>query len=613
MIDDLSTWVAAAARDSVPPDAAKSVIEWAQKNVRLPGSARSEKYDASITPWTNEPLEMACSGEAKVITFIKPVQGGGSVAGEVAICYWLATESGGDVQYNWNDDGKAKDRWDKRFERILRACPAVMVRAPKDDKIAGKMKKCLWLFPHCNLTVQGVFQPNNLTSDSIRFQVNEELHSWESGRLAQAYGRTTAVWNYVIFNISNGGNNNDQLHVAMMEGTNQQWEVPCSGCGKFHVMRTKWDENHPELGGLRYNSDKCKYDDGSYNYKRLERTIRYQFPCGHQISDDRFERRKMSLGGRYGKPRNRGAKLENRSYSLEAVSVDYIPWIKLIQEKHTALKALRLGDPEPYMRYIKDRECGFWDDDDRPVLGTIVLNEELKKAREGLPDRIARLAALDRQMGNKNKGELPHWWVVIRDVRANGDSRLVWEGKCLTDEDAADTTVRHDVPPVAVVCDSGDDTTHVYNFCLKHGFNAIKGSGEASFASDGGVRRIFSSAKPLYLMANLPTPTRDNPHEEPMFWFYSKQGIRERLHYIRASNLLKWEVPGDVSDDYKAHMESEELQERKMPRSNEIIREFVQVKRRNDLYVCECYIAMLMDILGLVGAQAVENTKRKKR
>lgn len=592
-------WLSQRFAAAIPSAPARSVVDWAKAHVKLPGSARSQRYDPGITPWTIKPIECAGDGVTRLVTFVKPVQSGGSVAGEVILCYWLATQAGGDIQYNWQNDEKAFERWYKRIERILRACPPVLARWPQDRRHS---QKGLVIFPHCNLTVQGVFSDANVASDSIRFQINEEVHDsdggWHPGRLQQAYNRTTAFWNSIIFNISNAGHKGDQLYKALHEGTLERWQVKCPGCGQMHTMRTRWDDKRPDLGGLRYDADGCRREDG-YDYNKLAPTVRYQMPCGYIVRDDVTERRALSVSGDYSLPENTGAHVSHRSFTLEAVSVDYIPWIKLVMEKHAALKALKYGDPKPWSDYLRERECVFFDNEDRPLMGRIVVNTALKKDRAGLPGRYARFFALDRQQGEFAKGELPHWWLVIRDVLGTGDSQLVFEGKVLTDEDVIDILDRHECVRYHGVADSGDDTTHVYQFCLRYGINAIKGSPEALFSHGEEGRKIFSVEKPLYQMLNA-QPAFDDPVAEPQFWFYSKAGIRDRLAWLRSGGAVKWEVPADVSEDYKAHMEAEELQEVRNSRG-EPQRVYVQLKRRNDLFVCECYIAMLMDMAGLIG------------
>lgn len=597
----VNPWLATTIRDRIPKEHTGSVIAWMERNVRLVGSALSERMDFSITPWTREPVEAACSGDCRRVTFIKPVQAGGSSIGEAALCYQISTQLTGDVQYNWPDDEKFGERWDKYTEKRIKACKPVMALAPSSLRQDGKWKRGQIIFTHCNFAMQGVWSPKNLDSDTIAFQVNEEVHGWKPGHLAKADNRQTAVWNRIQFNISNAGRANGQLHQRFNEGTQRQWEVLCPGCGKHHPMRTRWDTKRPDLGGLRYDADGCRMEGGFYNYNRLEATIRYQMPCGAEIKDDRRVRRQMSLGGRYGEPQNRGARPSDQSFILEAVAVDYIPWLTLIQEKHAALRAMRLGDPEPWWRYLAERECQFYNpEEDRPVVGSVVVNLAIKKTREGLQNRVARFGAADRQRGTLKHGELPHWWVIIRDVDAMGNSLLVFEGKMLTDDELGDVFKRHEVKPTCVVLDSGDWATHVYQTCFKFGFNAIKGSGEPNFIHPDGGRKIFSPEKPLHLMLNRPR-TRENFEEEPLFWHYSKSGIRDRMHWLRGADGVKWEVPGDVSEDYKSHMESEELEERRHPRTNEVIVEWVQRRPRNDLFVCEAYVVMLMEMAGLIG------------
>lgn len=594
----------ASIRDAIPSPPLPP-LEFARRHVRLPVSARSERFDDAITPWTREVIERLGDLEVRRLTFIKPVQSGGSTVGEIALCWWIAAQENGDIFYNWEDDQKAEDRWFKRVDRILKSCDPV--KRIIDGLEKHKYQKGLVAFPRLNLTCQGVFNAQNLDSDSVRLLINEEVHNWTPGMLDKAYRRKTAFPNYFSLQISNAGTKGDQLHGAFIEGTMQQWQVLCPGCGAYHVMRTRWDDKAPQLGGLRYDSEGCKSANGDYNYTKLAGTIRYQFPCGYTVRDNHVERRALSLSGCYSQPTNPNAPLSIRSYTLDSVAVDYIPWLDLIMEKHKALKAMRYGDPELWYKYLRERECVFSDPNDRPMTARMVLSMDKKKDREGLMPRYARFAALDRQQGTARDGELPHWWIVIRDVDDQANSLLVYEGKAETDTDAVETLSRHSVLPRHVVCDSGDDTTHVYQFCLRNGYNAIKGGRESLYAHEDGGRRIFSPERPLWQMLNLQSPTKpDAPVDEPQFWLYGKAGIRDRLAWLRASKGIKWEVPADVSEDYKEHMDSEEMQTRKN-KDGYTVNTWTQIRARNDLFVCECYIAMMMEMAGLIGQGIFDN------
>lgn len=587
-----------------PQERTGSGCEWGRQFLRLPGSSLSQNYDPDLTPWSREPAEAAIvDSTVRIVTFVKPIQSGGSTIGELAACYWIANESNGDIQWNWENDEKAKLRWKKRISKMLEANEEVQRLWPTDGTEAG-----LVTFPHLNLIVQGSFAKGALDSDSIRFQINEEVHNWEKGKLSQAYDRTAAYWSKKILNVSNASVFEDQLHKAFVAGTQQHWEVRCPGCGEFHRMHMEWKDG--TAGGLRYDSSAAKKPDGSYDYNLLRPTIRYEFECGHAIPDDVNIRRRLSMSGRYSEPTNRGALLSNRSYTLEAVSVHYIRWIDLIQQKHEALRALRFGNHEPWQFYIQRRECKFWNPLDRPVQKKITVNVNLKKSRDGIaPDkRQFRGAALDFQQGEMAKGEFPHYWCVIRDFDPAGNSLLVFEGKLLTDADAAAVIKDHVVRPRNVVVDSGHNAKDIYQFCLQHGFNAIKGAAQAFFTHSNGSRRIWSEEKPLHLMVNAPR-THRSAMDEPMFFHYSKSGIRDRLSSLMASKETTFGIPGDVSDDYRKHMESEELRTRRTG-TGEVVSEWVQLLDRNDLRVCECYLALLAEMAGCIPAIIYEQQEK---
>jgi hypothetical protein len=55
-----------------------------------------------------------------------------------------------------------------------------------------------------------------------------------------------------------------------------------------------------------------------------------------------------------------------------------------------------------------------------------------------------------------------------------------------------------------------------------------------------------------------------------------------------------------VSEQYQNHLDSEERVEREVPETGEMRPVWVQKKKRNDLFVCECYIAMQIDQAGLI-------------
>ena len=589
---------------AIPAQPIRDPVAWCEKYVILPGSAKGSQFSVSKAPWLRLPLSLINDGVTRKITFVKPVQIGGSVLGEAALCYLLANSTGGDFQFNWETDEKAEDRWSKRIEKIFRATKPVFNRFPKDRH---KIQKGLVVFPHCNFTIQGVASEGNLASDSIRYQFNEEIHGWPAGRLQLAGRRTTAFDNSFTLNISNASKSGDQLHQVYLEGTQEQWLVLCPGCGEHHQMRTRWDDKEPHLGGLRYDSEGCKNTDGTYDHNKLAPTIRYQMPCGHEVQDVLEVRQKMSAGGKWSAPNNPSAHIANRSFNLDAVCYDALRWRELIEEKHRAIRARNSDDPTLWIQYLNERECQFYDPEFKPWKKAVVLTKDLKKNREGLAGRMARYFALDRQLGIAAKGEEPHWWLVIRDYMANGDSQLIFEGKLHTSSEVIGVLDSHGCRRDHGVADSGADTDHVYAFCLKYGINAIKGGQTPTYKHSDGVTQVWSEPKPVFTMIAGAAPMYDYvdgrpDHREPYFWEYSKHNIRNLLAYLM--DTTSFATPDDVSEDYTAHMNAMEKKVGRHSRTNEPFEywEVSKGERRFDLRVCECYCAMLFKMSGKMGA-----------
>lgn len=596
---------------STPSTRRPEPVSWGEDNFRNPSSSLSERFNCSLTPWVRDVIACGVDVYTRICTFIKPVQSGGSSAGELLLLYWIMFNHGL-LQYNWSKNGRALDRWKSRVKRLLESSP------PVAEKLSNLGRwdavNCEVDFGNVLFRMQGTYEGDNLDSDTIPLQINEEVHAWEPGKLQKARNRSTAVWNYKSIDISNAGDKGDQLDEAFQSGTAQHWEVKCPGCGRFHVMRTRWSDTQPELGGLRYDANGCRRPNGSYDYGKLLPTIRYQFPCGFEMPDDVSARRKLSLTGRYGEPTNPGSPKDaagnyaHRSFTLEAVSVDYIPWVQLIQQKHVALRAWKLGDMKPFQVYCRERECKFVDPMDRPLAKPLEVVKETKKDRSGMISRAARLAQIDFQEGEGR--ELPHWWLSIYDVDAKANVLLVFEGKCEDDIDVIDALKRHEVNPICVVVDSSYKAKQrIYDFCLRHGFNALKVDGKERGSSRReyvhkagdfeGCAMAWSEPEELWLIAGKDMPS--GAAIEPEFFHVSDQGAQDLLNEIRSSTTSRFEIPADASEEYKAHFSAWSLDKHIVPMTNQEIPMWKKAteKAPDHLYKCATYLAVQIQMLRL--------------
>jgi hypothetical protein len=597
---------------SIPDARPSDIIAWAESRVRVNGGKTS--FDASRTPQIIEPIRAMADPDVRIGTLVKPVQVGGSTAGEVVCAYWAAFASGL-IQFNWEDDQKAADRWHDRIYPALESCGDIKRTGHRFEETI-----CEARYPNATVRVQGVFNEHSLDSDTVPLQINEEIHSWKPGFLSKARRRQTQVWNAKAFDISNAGMVGDQLHSSYEDGTMEEWEILCPRCFKLHAMHFRWNPANPELGGLRWDSDGCKMENGRFNYNKLESTIRYQFPCGFEMRDVASERR--TIHGHYSSPRNQGAHVSHRSWNFEAVSCDAIRWLSLIQEWHSSIRAMKGGDSEPLRRFVTERECKFFSDEQRPFLGRVVLNSGITKSRIGLADRAVRLWAADKQRGYRSAGELSHYWLVIRDVMENADSRLVFEGQIGTDSELIGILDEHKCHRFAGGVDASWDTKAVLELCYRNGLNAFMANASHKgwfFHQSEKVKRFYSEGKALHM--ELKMPPRFNytatvagwlpSREEPMVIQYNVAGMLANLFFIREhegnvradggeGDFIRWEVPGDVSEDYQQQNDAWERTTVKQARTNDEVEGFRKTRKADHMTMCEAYIAMMMDIGGFL-------------
>jgi hypothetical protein len=216
--------------------------------------------------------------------------------------------------------------------------------------------------------------------------------------------------------------------------------------------------------------------------------------------------------------------------------------------------------------------------------------------------------------------------LVIRDVLPNADSCLVFEGQVQTDSELLGILDEYKCPRYAGGVDASWDTKSVLEFAYRGGLNAFMGNqshkGKFLHKRDG-VWRFYSDALPVHGQLNMPprfnyltTPEGWSPAiEEPVVINYNLAGLLGNYFFIRdfASNVaansptgdapapILWEVPGDVSEEYQQQAESWERVAVKQTKTADEVEGFRKIRKDDHMLMCEAYIAMLLDISGLLG------------
>jgi hypothetical protein len=170
------------------------------------------------------------------------------------------------------------------------------------------------------------------------------------------------------------------------------------------------------------------------------------------------------------------------------------------------------------------------------------------------------------------------------------------EAKVLTWEMIESMALQYQVHPRAVVVDAGFDTALVYERCARNGWTASHGSGQDGFYHMDGGRRVKK------FVSKIETAVAGSDNLRAFYFFFSNEGIKDKLASLRQPGAApKWEVPRDVSEDYRKHMLSEMKKDIVNAKTKQVEARWVKIGGRpNHLWDCECIAlasAMLAGVL----------------
>lgn len=263
------------------------------------------------------------------------------------------------------------------------------------------------------------------------------------------------------------------------------------------------------------------------------------------------------------------------SFAYSALAVYWIPWATLVVEWIKAQTLKKAGDVSALRQFVQKRLAEVWrEENEVPVIeltGSDYLKADLIDGQR-IEGEARRFMTIDRQQD--------HFWALCRAWRADGTSRLVWEGKVLTLESLRDIQTRLKVEDWCVFQDAGYDAGNVYDECGQFGWNAMLGRGDDFFWVGTGRQRhqrAFSE----------PRPVRSPRGHVCKLILFANEPLKDQLVRLRGQGAPEWEHPRDVSPDWLAHMNSE-LKRDVVDRVTKQVRQrYVLVKKHNHLWDCE--------------------------
>ena len=558
------------------PGSDLSIGEWFSKYVKVVDSPHGANYDINQTPWFKDIAEAAADNNIDEIVIVAPV-GSGKTAFFEALIHWIVAEEPGFTLVAMQTEQDAKDLWETRLSKAMKLCQPINNLWPSDR---NAIRKGTVIFPHMSLIMGGA-NLSHLQSKSCRWVIGDEVWLWKPGMMAEARGRTHDRWNARLIFVSQGGEEGTDWHKAFMETNQCHYNWQCEKCDKFN----KWSHEH-----IRY--EKIRDEDDQYDWEAIKASVYMECPeCEEQYQDNATVRRRLSVNSKYIAVNTKALKVK-KGFTYTDYAVWWKPWSKLVLRWIEASDEMKRGYVDPMKKLKQKRFAEYWVDDFGDVKIKLIAADYKKSeylAGELWDGELYRTISCDIQRD--------HYWLVMRTWKTDGTSRLLYESKILTEEVIRDIQLKYKVQDKFVFLDAQYDTGRIYNYCVKYGWTALHGSGESGFIHEVKrgrrkirVRKFYSTYK--YAQAyNGGTAT---------YIFWSNEKIKDALMILRSGQGMSWEIPSDISEDYKHQIDSEVKREVINKATGQMYKRYVQIKKDNHLLDCEAMqiaVAMMVGVL----------------
>lgn len=596
----------------------REIYEWMADNMELHGAyGVSGKFDVELSPYLKRPFEYLRDPRIEQITIYAPTRGGKSLIAD-GFFFWSIPNRGGTILWAFDVEETARKHYRGRLWPFFHQ-DFMRPLMPADRHAVSSTGREGTLTNGAFFRVTGSAL-TNFQNQGVKTMILDETWLFEKGRIRQAKARLAdfrKTRSAKLLIISQGGEQGDQTDLEWMNGSREEWEIQCCGCGKYQLPIFQGKREDGSRFGIMWDRNENTFDEnGNPIRSRLVETIRYECEfCGHvHLWGPRLER-EWNRTGRYRRTSERN---DPKEVSLRWNSFILRDWTDTVLEFWTAKEAVKKGDVTLLKAWMQKEEAKPWEDmvsdftiqikssgyrlgtdwdQEAGILPDAHGKPKVYPANRRTDDMIPfRCLTVDKQ--------LDHFYAIIRQWSANGSSRLTWYDKLLTWEEIEEVQESYKVHPSFVGVDCGDDAFNVYRECAKRKWTALRGDKKRTWPhqteDQNGVKRTVQRYYSKKNIVSLGQGLVCKMH------YWSNLMIKDTLAYLRA-NQANGEQPGhelplNVTQDYLDQMESE----RRMvdeKTGQEIWRQIG--KRPNHYWDCEAEQVVFATMLKVVGKDSV--------
>lgn len=597
------TFISRVFREGLKPREVVDVVDWCCQHVRMPYSARQERFSTKIARYIEEPLRYAAGNQVlhghrvKETTVLGAVQSAKSSMQEALACFAIS-EDPGPLMWNFQTNEDAKEAAESRIQKLFSATRPVRERLPGH----GRQRTTAINFDDLYLIIQGAETRSNLQSKSIRWQINDEVWLWPDGNHAEAKKRVTAFWNSSILNVSTGSIKGSEIDAAFLEADQREWMFKCPSCEtfqKYHIKRKG------DAGGLTWDDNELTHSGGEWNKLEVAKTVRYECDCcDHIFYDTPRTRREMNLSSRYF-AQNPNPLPGKVSFHYNALAVEWVPWADIVLEFLNATSLAKQGFLLPLKEFILKRLAEAWEE--RGAEEAVAVETSGYRMGDAWDEEETKFMAVDVQ-------DLS-FYVGIRQVASDGASRGYYYAHLDTWDDVRAAQLEHGVDDKRVLVDASFGPGKmgpraVFYECCKYGWTALQGDDKEYFSIID--KRTGLSKRRLYGKMQFGDPLIGQKKGQPQYdakfmkmrvcplFRWSNPGVKDILENLSRKRGVSWEIPMDIPNEWHKHMAAEVKKVEKSSSTGRPVAKYVQVKRDNHYRDVELMLLVAMLIARLL-------------
>jgi len=521
--------------DAVQPTEKEDIFTWTEKNVRLKKSQYSNTASFDFTPWFKAPIEAIYSDDWDKVHIVAGTGAGKSTMLEILMAYDVAFGSG-DILYATQNDGNAatfnRDRLQPTLARTL-ATKAIMASLPDKDITREYIN-----FPHLKIHTVGA-NMSSFQEISVQKVFNDECWCWNANNLiGESEKRLHDRHDGKMVNVSQAGS---------QEGKGSEWyEVAKQGLRMDYAWRcdcgvlNNWDLEHIKF-------EKVLDDEDEILWQPTFDTIRMECPTCHKTYEDNPNDRWGLLERSEFRSYENNYFPRNITFFINSLAFPKIRWSKVVGDFIRANEAAKAGNILPLIQLKNKVFSEFTKQHSRDIDASPLILSDYKKADIGEPEvGVKRIMTADVQGGGDSD---LYYWAVIRDWQQDGSSRLVYESMVADKDQLLEVADKYKVIPTRLFLDWGYESEVVLAWCAEVGCYALNGRDVESY------KHVIKRKEVLKLYSQ-PMP-RVYKGKRTHSFTYAATPIKDILAHLKEGSGAVWELPADLSKNYKRHLNAE--------------------------------------------------------